>query len=112
MARTERIAAGTLAEELAGESPPVVVDVRAEREWKEGSIEGSLNIPLNQLPRKTGDFDAGLHVVVHCASGYRSSVAASVLNRAREDLRVSDLVGGIDAWEAAKLPVSGPNKES
>jgi rhodanese-related sulfurtransferase len=39
--------------------------------------------------------------VVHCASGYRSAIAASVLRRAGLDL-VSDLVGGLPAWQAAE----------
>jgi len=47
------------------------------------------------------------NVIVHCAGGYRSSVAASVLN-AHGIGDVSELAGGIAAWEQARLPVEGP----
>src|SRR5680860_690794 len=45
VARIERITAATLAEQLAGPAPPVVLDVRSEREWREERIQRSLNIP-------------------------------------------------------------------
>ncbi len=47
--RTERITAPTLAEQLASAIPPVILDVRTEKEWQDKRIEGSLNIPLNHL---------------------------------------------------------------
>ena len=104
LCRTERIAAGTLAELRQTDTPPVVVDVRTDKEWREKRIAGSLNIPLNHLLERLSEIPAGV-AVVHCASGYRSSVAASLLARAgRTDL--FDLVGGLAAWEAARLPVA------
>ena len=103
LCRTARIAAGTLAE-LLTDRPPVVVDVRTEKEWRAQRIEGSLNIPLNRLPETWSEVPTGT-VVVHCASGYRSTVAASLLARnGRTDL--FDLVGGLAAWKAAGLPVA------
>ena len=96
--RTERITAGTLAELRLTGTPPVVVDVRTEKEWREKRIDGSLNIQLNRLPELSSGIPAGI-AVVHCASGYRSSVAASLLTRdGRTEL--FDLVGGLAAWEA------------
>ena len=85
------------------DTPPVVVDVRTEKEWREKRIDGSLNIPLSRLPQLSSGIPAGI-VVVHCASSYRSSVAASLLVRdGRTEL--FDLVGGLAAWEAAGLSV-------
>ena len=102
LCRTERIAAATVAE-LLTDSPPVIVDVRTEKEWREQRIEGSVNLPLNRLPETWSDVPKGT-VVIHCGSGYRSSVAASLLARnGRRDLL--DLVGGLAAWKAAGLPV-------
>ena len=102
LGRTERIAAATLAELREGEAPPTVLDVRTEAEWREKRIEGSVNVPLNRLPGATLP-DGPL--VVHCAGGYRSSIATSLLARdGRHDLL--DLVGGLAAWEAARLPVA------
>ncbi len=47
--RIERITAGSLAEQLDGSAPPLLVDVRTKREWSEGHIDSALNLPLSQL---------------------------------------------------------------
>ena len=62
-----------------------------------GTIPGSINIPLAQLPRRLEEIPKGRPVVVHCAGGYRSSVAASLL-RKEGWTDVSDLLGGYSAW--------------
>ena len=100
--KIERITAPTLSEHLASPDPPTVLDVRGPREISEKSIEGSLNIPLNHLSERANEVPRDRRVVVHCASGYRSSIAASVLER-KGFTQVSDLVGGFSAWEASKL---------
>src|SRR5207248_6884359 len=97
----ERITAVTLAEQLSGPSPPVVVDVRAEPEWHQARIGRSLNIPLGQLLARLDELPGDRSLVVHCESGYRSSIATSLLQR--EKLKeVADLVGGINAWQASE----------
>ena len=96
--QTTRITAGTLAERLTASIPPKVVDVRTEREWEHGQIDHSLNIPLPHLSDKIYGVPQDQPVVVHCASGYRSSIAASLLEGAGFT-NVMDLVGGYDAWE-------------
>jgi hydroxyacylglutathione hydrolase len=101
LARIERITAVTLAEELVGSDPPVVLDVRAEPEWHQAGIGRSLNIPLRQLLARLDEIPDGRSLVVHCQSGYRSSIAASLLRREGRD-GISDLVGGIDAWVASE----------
>jgi glyoxylase-like metal-dependent hydrolase (beta-lactamase superfamily II)/rhodanese-related sulfurtransferase len=95
--RTTRITAATLAETLTTSTQPKVIDVRTEREWQEGSIEHSLNIPLPHLSERLDEIPKNQPVVVHCASGYRSSIAASLLEGAGFT-QVMDLVGGYDAW--------------
>jgi rhodanese-related sulfurtransferase/glyoxylase-like metal-dependent hydrolase (beta-lactamase superfamily II) len=106
--RTERITAPALAEWLAGKRPdagaaPIVVDVRSEAEHAGGHIAGALNIPLTHLDERVGEIPAGRPVAVHCEGGYRSAIAASLLQKlGRRD--VHDLVGGYKAWLAAKLP--------
>ena len=102
--RTERVTAAALAELLAGREPPLVLDVRNEAEWREGHIEGSVNIPLGQLGSRLSDVPQDQHVVTQCAGGYRSAIAASLLQKAGV-ASVYDLVGGISAWEASRLPV-------
>jgi rhodanese-related sulfurtransferase/glyoxylase-like metal-dependent hydrolase (beta-lactamase superfamily II) len=106
--RTERITAPALAEWLAGKRPdagpaPVVVDVRSEAEHAGGHIAGAVNIPLTHLDERIGEIPAGRPVAVHCEGGYRSAIAASLLQKlGRRD--VHDMVGGYKAWLAAKLP--------
>jgi glyoxylase-like metal-dependent hydrolase (beta-lactamase superfamily II)/rhodanese-related sulfurtransferase len=107
--RTARITAPALAEWLSGKRPdagaaPTVVDVRSEAEHAGGHIEASLNIPLTHLDERFGEIPAGRPVAVHCEGGYRSAIAASLLQKL--GLRdVHDMVGGYKAWLATKLPV-------
>ncbi len=104
VARTERVTAATLAEHLASAGPPLVLDVRTEGERKVARIAGSLHIPLNHLQERLGELPRGGHrIVVHCASGYRSAMAASLLER-HGMTGIADLVGGIAAWQASDLP--------
>ena len=106
--RTERITALALAEWLAGKRPdagvpPIVVDVRSASEHAGGHIAGSLNIPLTHLDERISEIPAGRPVAVHCEGGYRSAIAASLLQKlGRRD--VHDIVGGYKAWLATKLP--------
>ena len=100
--RTERITAATLAEQLAEPLPPVVLDVRTPREWAGKHIAGSLNIPLNHLTERLSDIPTDRHIVVHCASGYRSAIAVSLLEQ-QGITAPADLVGGFAAWEASQL---------
>ncbi|RZU53556.1 rhodanese-related sulfurtransferase [Krasilnikovia cinnamomea] len=86
-------------------SPPVVLDVRNAAERDGGSIAGSLHIPLAELPHRLKDIPADRPVVVHCAGGYRSSVAASLL-RAHDHPDVSDLIGGYNAWHTMLHPTT------
>lgn len=103
VAVTNRITAQSLAEWLPREGAPLVVDVRTEKESQAKQIEGSVNIPLNHIVDRKNELPRDRTIVVHCRSGYRSSVAASLLQR--EGLtKLLDLVGGIDAWEATQLP--------
>jgi hydroxyacylglutathione hydrolase len=102
--RIERITAGSLAEQLVSSSPPLLVDVRSTREWDQERIDGAVSLPLSQLRERLHELPSDCPLVVHCAGGYRSAIAASLLRR--EGLaRVADLVGGIGAWEAAQLAI-------
>ncbi|MFQ5598951.1 MAG: rhodanese-like domain-containing protein [Candidatus Krumholzibacteriia bacterium] len=94
----ERITAVALAERLSGPEPPHVLDVRTDREWDEKRIIGSVHIPLHQLRRRIGEVPRNSNFVVHCAAGYRSAIAASILEQ-RGFSNFSDLVGGYAAWD-------------
>lgn len=85
----------------------VFLDVRAASEWRAGHLENSLNIPLNHLEERISEVPAEVPVVVHCAGGYRSSIAVSILQKYGRS-NVIDLVGGYKAWVGSKLPVREP----
>ncbi|SCG45062.1 Glyoxylase, beta-lactamase superfamily II [Micromonospora echinaurantiaca] len=98
MARASRLTASDLHTALDTPEPPVVLDVRTAGEREQGAVDGSLHIPVAELPRRLDEVPTDRPVVVHCAGGYRSSVAASLLRTAgRTD--VSDLLGGYGAWQ-------------
>ncbi|MGV3608057.1 MAG: MBL fold metallo-hydrolase [Planctomycetaceae bacterium] len=102
--KIERVTAVALQELLYTSSPPTVVDVRSEKEWRTGHVSGSLNIPLNHLRERISEIAKDRSVVVHCEGGYRSAIAASLLAGAgRSD--VYDMVGGFKAWSASRLGV-------
>lgn len=92
--------------ELRGLEPRLqLVDVRNSVEVLEGTIPGARVIPLSALPDSIASLDQMAPVVVYCGSGYRSMVAASVLQASGFD-DVSDLVGGFGAWQTAGLPTA------
>jgi hydroxyacylglutathione hydrolase len=101
---TERITAPMVAEELAGADPPLVLDIRNPREWAAKHLEGSVNIPLNHLQERLAEIPRDRRIAVHCAGGYRSSIAASIMHQ-HGITHLIEMAGGITAWEAAKLPV-------
>ena len=83
----------------------VVLDVRREEEHDAASIAGAVNVPLHELTRRVGEVPAG-EVWVHCAGGYRASVAASVLDAAGRTLVAID--DSFDNAEKVGLHLVGP----
>lgn len=73
----------------------VVLDVRRLDEWAESRIDGAVHIPLHELEARLAELPDG-EVWVHCATGYRSSIAASLLDRAGRKVVSID-----DEWTAA-----------
>ena len=104
IAKTERLSAPFASEVLSSSQPPLVVDVRAPREREQKHIGGSLSIPLNRLAENLERLPRNRSLLVYCAGGYRSSIAASLLQGNGFD-SVSEIAGGIAAWEAAQLPI-------
>jgi glyoxylase-like metal-dependent hydrolase (beta-lactamase superfamily II) len=110
-ATTEHVSAPFAAELLASPAPPLAIDVRAPREREQKHIAGSLGVPLNRLPASLGTLPKDRALLVFCAGGYRSSLAASLLQRAGFS-HVSEIAGGIAGWEAANLPVQAARASS
>jgi hydroxyacylglutathione hydrolase len=80
-----------------------VLDVRREAEWKAGHIADSELFPLDKFAHQIPWLDKTNPVAVHCKSGYRSTIACSLLKKAGYH-NVTNVIGGFDAWTEAKLP--------
>ncbi|MGA8043014.1 MAG: MBL fold metallo-hydrolase [Terracidiphilus sp.] len=102
---TERVNAQMLAEELATEHPPLLLDIRTAREWSAKHLVDSVNLPLAQLQQRIDEIPRTRRIAVHCAGGYRSSIAVSILNY-HGITNLIELAGGMAAWEASHLPVA------
>lgn len=85
------------------DSGSLILDVRGPGEREGSFIPGSLHIPLAELQDRVGELPHDEPIVVHCAGGYRSSLAASIL-RNHGFKQVSDLAGGIMTYQDAGLP--------
>ena len=81
-----------------------VLDVRRQGEWDAGHIEGADFYPLDRFKAALPSLDDAAPIAVHCKGGYRSMIAASLLQRAGHN--VINVIGGFDAWEKEKLPVA------
>lgn len=88
-----------LASAINSGTAPLVVDVRTNREFQAGHIDGAFHIPLGDLVRRAAEIPRDRPVATICEAGYRSSLAASVLARAGLD-RLVNVTGGMSAWRA------------
>ena len=99
------IEARSLQEKLKQPGPPLILDVRNPPELAaEGRIEGSVNIPMNELPSRIAELPEGREVVTVCQKGIRSFNAAGWLRQLGRS--ATSLQGGIDQWKALGLPVT------
>jgi glyoxylase-like metal-dependent hydrolase (beta-lactamase superfamily II)/rhodanese-related sulfurtransferase len=87
-----------------------LVDVRQPGEWEQGHIEGAKSKPLPKLTAMLDDLDRARPVAVHCKSGYRSSIATSLLKR-EGFTQVMNVIGGFDAWKTVGLPSAHPDDQ-
>ena len=77
---------------------------RNPREWAGKHIDGCVNLPLSHLQERIAEIPRDRRIAVHCAGGYRSSIAASILQQ-YGITNLAEMAGGLAAWEAVKLPV-------
>ncbi|MBA3962015.1 MAG: MBL fold metallo-hydrolase [Chthoniobacterales bacterium] len=85
-----------------------VLDVRTDREWKGGHVPGARHIVVPQLEKRRSELDPEKPTAVYCASGYRASIATSILKRAGF-AQVMNVPGSWHAWKEAGLPVESAN---
>lgn len=87
----------------------ICVDVRTEVEHDLECIEGSMNIPIDQLRSHIGDLKRFDVVYVYCASGNRSAMACDILNKSGVS-SLYDLQDGLNGWKMNKFPTIGTGK--
>lgn len=101
LASIEQITVHELRERVARDEV-AVLDVRQPAEWAGGHIPGATFVTGGELPSRLDDVPDARAVATVCGSGYRSSVAASLL--AAGGRRVVNVLGGMSAWDAAGFP--------
>ncbi len=100
----ERVDAKSLAKQMQSDKPPYVIDVRSDGEWQAAHLDKTHHLPLNDILDHVDTLPKDQELVIMCASGNRSSTAASLLSQ-RGVTHLTDLAGGIEGWQAEKLPV-------
>ena len=90
-----------------GGTRPRVLDVRRPGEYAGGHVPGAVNLPLDRLAQDAAGLDRSRPIAIICASGYRSSVAGSLLQQQGFAGELYNVVGGTSAWIAAGLPTEG-----
>lgn len=98
---------GELAAVLAHDDV-LVLDVRQRHEFEAGRVRGAVNIAVHELPERLAEIPADRELWIHCASGYRASIAAAVLDRHRRRVVLID-----DAYDnAERLAITTPDTAS
>jgi hydroxyacylglutathione hydrolase len=88
-----------------GSDAPIVIDVRQQSEYEAAHVPGSILISAGDLPGQLDSLSRDRPIATICASGYRASVASSLL-RAAGFADVSWVAGGVPTWQAARYPVA------
>jgi hydroxyacylglutathione hydrolase len=104
---SDRLTVRQLSDRLGegGSAEPLVIDVRQPSEFAAGHVDGAIHVAAGDLPEMLASLPRDRPIATICASGYRASVAASLLRKAGfED--VAWVADGLPAWEAAGLPVA------
>lgn len=104
LASTERVDSAALSEELAGAEPPYLIDIRQPPEWQRGRIGAAPNVPLTELVERVAEVPKEGRVILQCQGGYRSLIAASLLERLGH-VDLVDMEGGFGAWCEAGHPI-------
>jgi glyoxylase-like metal-dependent hydrolase (beta-lactamase superfamily II)/rhodanese-related sulfurtransferase len=102
VATTEQISVDELRHRIAQGDVGQLVDVRRPGEWQAGHIAQARHLPLDQLADRVAELNLGKPVTAICAGGYRSSAATSLLEQ-QGFRRITNVVGGMTAWNNARF---------
>ena len=94
----------TAAAEQGRQGTLSLLDVRSPQEWQKGHAPGARHVFLPELPSRLGELPKGKRIGVYCDSGYRASIAASLLQASGFD--VANIPGSWQAWKACERPVA------
>jgi hydroxyacylglutathione hydrolase len=104
--RLQTIPQATLDEMRTGSrNGNLVLDVRTKGEWEAGHVPGSVNMPIGELGQRLQEIPRTLPLTVHCQTGLRAAIAASLLRAAGFD-QVRLFAGGFAQWRAAGQPIA------
>jgi hydroxyacylglutathione hydrolase len=104
--RLDHIAQMTVHEVFASAETLQILDVRSPGEWDKGHVPGAIHAFLPELREKAADFDKARPTAVYCDSGYRASIATSILKQ-EGFADVRNVPGSWQAWKKAELPIAG-----
>jgi hydroxyacylglutathione hydrolase len=105
VARIPLVSAEEIHDRLADDPALKVLDVRSDDEWGQGHVCGAVHVMGGQVPERARELAQGdPPLAVICSTGYRSTVAASVLARAGAT-RLINVAGGMTAWRESGLPI-------
>lgn len=97
------ITADDLATKMAQKENVLLLDVRRNNEFQLAHIQGGVNIPVDYLQSKTAELPSDIPIQVHCAGGYRSVIACSILERLGFKY-LTNVLGGFQALKQTSLP--------
>lgn len=104
LSETPQLSAAQLRGRMESGGGMHLLDVRSDQEWRAAHIDGAHHLMAGHLRSQIGRLPKDKEIVVICGSGYRSTVAASVLERASFE-RILNVAGGIEAWKRAGFPL-------
>ena len=100
--RTEQMSVYELSQQIQAGAELQILDVRRQREWANGHIPGAKQIYVADLQDQMDQLDPALPVVTYCGTGYRASIASSLLEQ--EGFQVRNIPGSMSAWRQAGFP--------
>ena len=103
----ETVEVEDMAQWVLSAEPMTVVDARDEHEWVAGHVPGAVHMYVPDVPHRAGEIPREAPVAVHCASGYRAGIAASLLERAGLT-RIIHVNGEYSDWDRLHLAESVP----
>ena len=101
----EQVSVEELHHRIAEKSVDLVLDMRRPGEWESGHIAEATHMPLNHLAESALALNRDARIAAICAGGYRSSIATSLLEQLGFR-HISNVVGGMTAWNNAKLALA------